>query len=314
MARIELQSAGVLFKEDTHQYFRESDGKELQGITGVISRQLFPHEYDSVPKRILEAAANYGHAVHSSCEIFDSEWTNDGTVELQDYIDLCKEHGLVHESSEYLISDGENYASAIDKVFRTGEETFSICDLKTYYGKLKGEKLERCRWQLSIYRALFLKQNPKAKVDNLFVIHLRNREKKDGTFDHIKELIYVDPIPEDICLELLACDLLGEQFKNPLSIPEDIVSQLSRIKELIELKDQAEQELNALKANILSSMEFLNVKNWATDTVRLTRKLPTTKSSFDLTKFKAAHSEITDYDQFMKTSNVAGSLSIKIAA
>lgn len=314
MAKVTLKDCGILFKEDTHQYFRQSDGKELQGITGVISRQLFPHEYDSVPKRILEAAANYGHAVHSSCEIFDREWTHDGTVEVQDYIDICKENSLVHESSEYLITDGENYASAIDKVYRTGENTFSIGDIKTYYGKLKGEKLERCRWQLSLYRSLFLKQNPKAKVDRLFVIHLRNKQKKDGSFDHVKELIYVDPIPENICFDLLAADLAGEQFKNPFAVPEDIVPQLSRIKELIEEKNKVEEELNALKANLMSSMQFLGLTSWATPEVSLAMKAPSTKSSFDLTKFKAAHKEITDYDQYMKTSNVAGSLMVKIAA
>lgn len=312
--RIELNTSGVLFKEDTHQYFRESDGKELSGITALLQRQLFPHEYDSVPKYILQRAADYGTAVHKSCEEFDAEWKHDGTVELQDYIDICKEYGLQHQASEYTVTDGENYASNIDKVYRTSDTTFSIGDLKTYYGKLKGEKLERCRWQLSIYRALFLKQNPKAKVDKLFVIHLRNKQKKDGSFDHIKELIYVDPIPENICFDLLAADLAGEQFKNPFAVPEDIVPQLSRIKELIEEKNKVEEELNALKANLMSSMQFLGLTSWATPEVSLTMKAPSTKSSFDLTKFKAAHKEITDYDQYMKTSKVAGSLMVKIAA
>lgn len=313
MARLELKSSGVLFKEDIHQYFREADGKELNGITSVISRQLFPHEYDSIPHYIVKRAADYGHAVHKSIESFDAAWENDGTVELQDYIDICKEYGLQHEASEYLISDGENYASAIDKVFRTGEDSFAICELKTYYGKLSGEKLERCRWQLSVYRALFMKMNKRAKVDSLFVIHLRNKQKKDGSFDHIKELVYVDPIPEDICLELLACDLRGEQFRNPFAIPVEITAQLTRMKELILLKNQVEEELNALKANILSSMEFLDVKNWATNDVRLTRKLPSIRSSFDLKAFKVGHPEITDYDQYMKSSNIAGSLTVSVA-
>jgi len=313
MAKLNLRQSGVLFKEDTHQYFRESDGKELQGITGVISRQLFPHEYDSIPQHIVQKAADYGHAVHKSIEEFDNSFTHDGTVELQDYIEVCKELGLVHEASEYLISDNENYASAIDKVFRTGDNTFSISDLKTYFGKLSGEKLERCKWQLSIYRYMFLQQNPKAKVDKLFVIHIRNKEKKDGTFDHIKEVIYVDPIPSDICKELLDADLRGEQFKNPFAVPEAIVERINRMKELILLKNQAEEELNTLKADILESMEFMDIKTWSTDDVRLTRKLPATRTSFDLRLFKAGHPEITDYDSYMKTSNIAGSLLVSVA-
>lgn len=313
MARIELTQSGVFFKEDTHQYFRETDGKELSGITGLLQRQLFPHEYDSVPAYILKKAADYGTAVHKSCEDFDAEWKHDGTVELQDYIDLSKEYGLVHQASEYTVTDGENYASNIDKVYRTSDTTFSIGDLKTYYGKLKGEKLEKCRWQLSVYAYLFELQNKKAKVDKLFVIHLRNKQKKDGTFDHVKEIIFVDRIPSDICQELLACDLRGEQFKNPFAIPVEFTSQLSRIKELIELKNKAEEELNAIKANILESMTFLDVKNWATNEVRLTRKLPTTRTSFDLKSFKIGHPEINDYDLYQKTSNIAGSLMVNVA-
>ena len=78
------------------------------------------------------------------------------------------------------------------------------------------------------------------------------------------------------------------------------------------MKNEAEEELAAIKANILTSMEFLDVKTWVLNNVRLTRKLPSTRFSFDLKKFKEAHTEITDYDNFMKPSNVAGSLMVAI--
>ena len=50
-------------------------------------------------------------------------------------------------------------------------------------------KLEKARWQLSIYAFFFELMNRKAKIDKLFVIRLRNKMKKDGSFDHIKEII-----------------------------------------------------------------------------------------------------------------------------
>ncbi len=308
--RIELVNSGVLFNEELHEYWLE--GRLLSGITGVIQRQLFPNEYDSVPEHIMEQARIYGTEVHKSCQLFDSEWENDGTIEVQDYISICKEYGLVHEASEYLVTDGANYASACDKVYRFSDTEFAIGDIKTYYGKLVGEKLEKCRWQLSIYRYLLTLQNKGAKCDKLFVIHLRNKQKKDGTYDHVSEIIFVDPIPSDICKELLDADLRGEQFKNPFSIPEELRPQIERIKALIETKQKAEEELNAIKQNVLSTMELLDVKSWATDSVRLTRKLPTTRTSFDLRQFKIGHPEITDYDQFMKTSNIAGSLMVAV--
>lgn len=213
MARIELQQSGVLFNPELHQYWL--NGKELSGITALLQRQLFPGEYDKIPPRILQAAAEYGTDVHTRCENFDSLWINDGSQEVLDYISICKEHQLSHEASEYTVTDGLNYASKIDKCYRASDDLFSIGDIKTYYGKLSGDKLEKCRWQLSIYAYLFELQNRKASIDKLFVIHLRNKQKKDGRFDHISEIVFVDRISSAICKELLDCDLRGEQFVYP---------------------------------------------------------------------------------------------------
>ena len=310
MAKLELRKSGVLFNEELHEYWL--DGKQLSGITGLIQRQLFPEEYEGIPQRIIQNAAAYGTDVHKRIENFDKNWINDGSQEVLDYISICKENGLVHEASEYLVSDEANYASAIDKVYRRGDAEFSIGDIKSYYGKLSGSKLDKCRWQLSLYAYFMELQNPQAKVKDLFVIHLRNKEKKDGTIDHVSEIIFVDRIPSDICKELLDCDLRGEQFKNPFAVPEDIEPQIDRMRVLIEMKNAAEEELASIKANILSSMEFLDVKTWVTNAARLTRKLPTTRTSFDLKSFKVGHPEIQDYDLYMKTSKIAGSLMVAV--
>ena len=309
MARIELVNSGVLFNEELHEYWLGD--KQLSGISEVLRRQLYPNMYSAIPKRILEMAANYGTSVHKSIEEFQKNWINDGTQELQDFIQICKENNLIHEASEYTVTDAKHWASNIDQVFRSGDDTFTIADVKTY-SKMTPEKQELARYQLSCY-AMFLEQQVKgAKVDRLFIIHLRNKQMASGKVEHIAELIPVERIPADICKELLDCELKGTQFKNPFSVPDDIALQICRAKELIAKKNEAEEELATIKANILSSMEFLDVRTWVTDNVRVTRKMPSTRFSFDLKRFKEAHSEITDYDDFMKTSNVAGSLLVAI--
>ena len=305
--RIELVNSGVQFFEDEHKYFL--NGKELSGITEMLTRQ-FGWDYGSVPKRILEQAAAYGTSVHSSCEDFDMNWINDGTVEVQDYIDICKENGLVHEASEYTCTDGEHWASRIDKIYRVSNDTFSIADIKTY-GVLTPQKLLKSQWQLSIYRTLLLDMHPKAKVDKLFVIHIRNKQKKDGSFDHKKAIIFVDAIPSEVCKELLDCDIRGEKFKNPYEVPAEICSQEAEIRELIETKNVAEERLSAIKASILSKMESLDIKTWATKTMKLTRKLPSTRSSFNVSLFRADHPDL-DFTPYEKLSPVASSLMITV--
>lgn len=306
--RIELKDSGVVFNEELHEYWLGD--KQLSGITGMLQRQLFPDEFEGVPEEMIMKAAEYGTQVHASIEDFDKNWINDGTQEVADYIEICKDNGLVHECSEYTITDGKNWASNIDKVYRVDDDTFDIGDIKTY-GTMTSEKLEKARWQLSIYAYLFELQNRKAKVGKLFIIHLRNKPRKDGTFDHIMDFIPISRIPSEICKELLDCDVRGEQFENPYSIPEEIRSQESEIRKLIQTKNEVEQKLNGIKSRILSEMEMMDVKSWFTDTMRLTRKLPGIRTTFDLQAFKKDHPEI-DFDAYMKTSNMAGSLVIAI--
>ena len=306
--RIELKNSEVIFLEEPHEYWLGD--KQLSGITGMIQRQLFPDEYDNVNEAVLNAAATYGTNVHASIEDFDKNWNNDGTVEVADYIEICKEHGLVHEASEYIVSDNKNWASMIDKVYRVSDDTFSIGDIKTY-GVMTSEKLEKARWQLSLYAYFFELQNKKAKIDKLFIIHLRNKIKKDGTVDHINEVIFGNRIPSEICKELLEANLKEENFNNPFSIPEEYKFMEDEIRSLIQTKNDAEERLAEIKAKILSDMESSGVKTWTTETMRLTRKMPSTRISLNTSKLKAEHPEI-DYSLYEKTSNVAGSLMIAV--
>ena len=306
--KIKLKDSGVIFNAEDHTYLLGD--KFLSGITPVLQRQFFPTEFEGIPKHIVDAAAEYGTGVHASCEDFDANWNNDGTVEVQDYIQICHDYNLTHEASEYTVTDGKDYASQIDKVYRVSDDTFDLGDIKTY-GQMTADKLEKARWQLSVYAMLFEHQNRGAKVGRLFIIHLRNKQKKNGEFDHIAEIIFVNRIPSEICEDLLATDLRGEQFINPYGIPEEYRSQEAIIRELIQTKAAIEEKLNGIKAKILKDMELKNVRTWATDTMRLTRKLPTQRSSFNLALFKTDHPEY-DYDQYMRVSEVAGSLSIAV--
>jgi len=306
---IQLNDSRVVFNKEDHTY--ELDGKYLSGITEMLQRQLFPDEFDGVPEQAIEQAALYGTEVHESIEQFDSSWTNDGTQEVADYIKICTSNGLVHERSEYTVTDGMNWASNIDKVFRRGDSTFDLADLKTY-GTMTPEKQEKARWQLSIYAYLFETLNPNATVGKLYIIHLRNKLKKDGTTDHIANLIEVDRIPSEVCKELLDTDLAGEQFENPYStIPADIAEREQEIRTLMLQKKEAEERLNELKSEILSRMEETQARSWNTETMKLTRKLPSTRYSFDLNRFKSDHPEFK-YDDYMKKSAVGSSLLITV--
>lgn len=302
--RIELKSCGVVFNEEEHRYFLGET--ELSGITTAISTQLgLANVFDKIPAAILENATRRGTEIHKSIERFNSEWINDNSPQVQSYIRLCKENNIVAEANEYLVSDLKHYASSIDLVSRVDEDTFDLYDLKTW-AKASNENVMKARYQLSIYAYYFTLVNPDAKVRNLGIIHLRETEK-----DHIAEIIPVQRIPSDICEELLQTYLEGKPFNNPYDVPTDIRTQESLIRSLMETKARAEEQLNQIKDGIMRRMELLDIRSWQTDTMKITRKLASTRSSFDLNTFKSAYPDL-NYEDFTRTSRVSPSLVITI--
>ncbi len=305
---MKLKESGVRFDEQKHEYWLGN--KQLSGITEMIQRQLFKDEYSCCPTSLLEQASVYGSQVHKSIQNLITDFSHDGSIEVEDFVNLTKHEGLTTVRSEYNVTDESHWSSNIDVVFENSDTHFSLGDIKTC--KLTPTALQRARWQLSVYAYLFEHQNPKCKVDELIILNIRNKETRIGEFSHICKAVKVDRIPSDIVRDLLDTDLRGEQFVNPFDIPEEVSSQLSHIIELINIKKKAEEELNALKKSILDTMLFLDVRNWVTPEVRLTRKQDSVRTSFDLQSFKKGHPEISDYDNYMKTSAVAGSLVITV--
>lgn len=321
MAKIELINNGVLFKKEEHEYWMtlpNGELKQLFGITGAIQRQVAGHEYDGCPEYLIKRAGEYGTSVHESIERLINDFEHDGTVETEDFRTLTADMSI--EASEYNVTDLSNddydscyYSSNIDIVTRLSDTEFSLLDLKTYSNaKLTKEQKSKAQYQLSCYAYMFELQNKGAKVKELYVIHICNKTKKDGTINHIAELIPIERIPADICKALLEADRNGTQFNNPYELPKEVEKKCKRIIKLIQTKKEVEEELTTIKKDILETMLFLDVDSWKGEGISFTRIADSTRSSFDLASFKKAFPDLP-YDDYIKKSNVAGSLKILTA-
>lgn len=312
--RIELINNGVLFKKEEHEYWLtlpNGEQKQLFGITGAIQRQVAGHEYDNCPEYLIKKAGEYGTSVHESIERLINDFEHDGTVETEDFRTLTADMSI--EASEYNVTDGDYYASNIDIVCRLSDTEFSLLDIKTYSNaKLNKEQKAKAQYQLSCYAYMFELQNKGAKVKELYVIHICNKTKKDGSLNHIAELIPIERIPSEICQALLEADRNGTQFSNPYELPKEVEKKCKRIIKLIQTKKEVEEELTTIKKDILETMLFLDVDSWKGDGISFTRTADSTRSSFDLASFKKAFPNLP-YDDYIKKSNVAGSLKILTA-
>lgn len=191
----ELTDCGVRFVESPHGYFYGD--KQLCGITSLIHYATGLGEYpeaDEYTKSVLiPRAGEYGHAVHSAIELYESqgiratstpntfdggEW--DVSRELEDYIELRGEY--IPVANEYTVSNGR-YASNIDNVWMNPPSRgIILADTKTnnlnyYPGKTAALK-EYLSWQLSIYAELFEQQNPGLKVEKLVGNWLRRGQRR----------------------------------------------------------------------------------------------------------------------------------------
>lgn len=300
---IKLNKWAGSFNESEHRYFR-ADGKELQGITKMLKTMLFKDEYKGVSQEVLQNAADRGHFIHSRLELFDESGIGDNIPEVVAYANLKKLYGLEHIASEYLVSDDENYASPIDKVYSQAElpkDVVVLGDVKTTYTLNR----EYVSWQLSIYAAWFELLNPHLKVGRLIAIWIRN-DKKRGM---IAKVIDVERKPSEIVNELIRCALNGEEF-NIERLPTYVAENLDRLIWITETINSLTKEKEAIAKDILEHMQQDKKDKIDTGIVLFTKKAAAVTNRFDTKLFQEEHKDL--YDEYVRQSVGKETLQIKL--
>jgi hypothetical protein len=289
-----LKQSPVRFDNEAHRYFLGS--VELQGITGMINRQLFPNKYASVPEEMLRKAAEKGSNVHTDCQMIDLLGGIPSTLEGAAYIKLKNEYNISDLENEYLVSDDEHFATCIDKV----DSDLNLYDFKTTY-KLDKEYLS---WQLSINKYLFgLQTGLQAK--NLYAIWLRGEEAT---------LISIEEKSLENVLSLLEAEIKGETYNCPGEAQSAQISQLFDLEQaIIRIKQEAdfyEAQKKGLLSGIEQQMIKADTKKIETETLIITRVLPTQSISIDTNRMKKEQPDICK--KYEKISERAGYIKLTI--
>ena len=291
------------FDASEHRYFNK-DGKELQGVTGILKRRIFMDEYNGVSQAVLQNAADRGHMIHSRIELYDSMGVGDDMAEVQSYMRLIEENNLEWVASEYLVSDNEHYASAIDKVFHvkdTPDDEVELSDIKTTYRFNR----EYVSWQLSIYAYFFEMMNPKKKVVRLSGLWIREDDKRGS----IAKYIPIERKPVEMVKELLICDIEDKAF-NMVKLPMYISDNIDKLVFLNERIKALTDEKNAIVADILENMFKDGSDSIDTGVILFTRVAESTKNSFDTKKFQEEHKDM--YEKYLKPSVTKANLRVTI--
>lgn len=289
-----LIQSPVRFLSETHQYFYGE--LELQGITGMIGRQLFPNKYAAVPEEMLRKAAEKGSNIHTDCQMIDLLGGTPSTQEGVAYMKLKEQWKLTDLENEYLVSDNEFFATCIDKV----DQDLNFYDYKTTYALDK----DYLSWQLSINKYLFKLQTG-LDGGKLFAIWLRGSEAT---------LIPIEEKPLECVIALLEAEKNGVQYNLPQTADDANIATLYDLEQsIIEFKhyiESFEEKKKVVLETLTSKMETAGMKKWETGRMTLTRVDPTTKETVDTKKLKEEKPEI--FDLYRKISNVKGSIRITL--
>lgn len=299
---MKLVKSKVRFDEEHHRYFLGE--KELSGITGTLIKKAFPDTYKGIPDAVLAKAAERGSVVHQNLELFDTICNSDINIfpsvlpEVKDYNEMIISYGLHHVDSEYLVTDNENFASAIDKVLADDEGNIYLADIKT----TATLHYDNVSLQLSIYAKWFEEQNPDLKVKEIVCMWFKNGQSKFQPLPRV-----ADWQIDDLINAYLADDT---DYQYKVEIPEQF-SALEQEYRLITARiDALKIKQDELKEQIMKMMESNNQKSVKTQFASYSYVAATTKKTFDTKLFK--DTEPDHYEHYLKETTTKPSIRIKL--
>ena len=300
--KISLNVPNVTFIEETHQYFIGK--KELKGVTGTLIKKAFPDTYKNIPEYVLKKAAERGGLIHNTfetfCSIFDADIKQypNPTEELQAFHSMLVAYDLHYVASEYLVTDGENFASAIDGIFADNEGNIYLVDYKT----TATLHYDNVSLQLSIYAKWFEEQNPDLKVKEIVCMWFKNGQSKFQPLPRVSE----EQIDELINAYL--ADDAEYQYK--VEVPEKF-SALEQEYRLVSARmDALKIKQDDLKEQIMKMMEANKQKSIKTNIGSYSYVESTTKRTLDTKLFKEKYPNA--YERLTKVSISKPSIRIKL--
>ncbi len=299
---IKLNKPKITFIEETHQYFLGK--KQLKGITGTLVRKAFPDTYKDIPDSVLKKAAERGGMIHNSFELFCTVFDSDinmypnPTEEIRAFNSMLVSYGLHHVDSEYLVTDGEDFASAIDGVFADSDGNIYLVDYKT----TSTLHYDNVSLQLSIYARWFEEQNPDLKVKELVCMWFKNGQSRFQPLPRVSE--------EKIDALIKAYLEDDPDYKYEVEVPEAFSSTEQQYRLVTARIDALKIEQDALKEKLMKMMEANKQKSIKTQYGSYSYVESTTKRTLDTKLFKEKYPNA--YEKLTKVSISNPSIRIKL--
>lgn len=298
---------GLVFYPEEHRY--EYKHNELQGITGIIKKYIFPDKYKGVSETTLENAKQRGSKIHEDIEdyylLLRSGHEPAYTPAVERFHRMLRPTMLKVIDNEVTVTDFKHFATNIDLVLHDTDGGVILGDIKTTF---EYDDLY-LRWQLSICAWMY-EQCFNIPVVGLVGVWMPTKGE-GGVRD-------VERLPDEEVLALLEaaandCDFETE-FK-PMQesiLPSDFETIVDRLRAI----DAQMKFLTETKAELMNELSgvFLAGKDkaWIGEGVRISRVSGGTRTTFDSKRFLEDHKELADLaGEYYKTTTTADTIRIK---
>lgn len=294
----------VFFDETSHTYLLDDD-KVLIGVTTLMKKHGLAPDYSGVPDSVLRRAAEEGTSIHKEIEDYD----NGISVLNTELIDGYRKLGLKHICSEYLVSDNETVASAIDGVYEGPKpNTVILVDYKTTQ-KVHTRALQ---WQLGFYRTLIERQNPDIRVTGCYCLHIDKKKRS------IIGLVPIDPVSSEMVDAVITAEKNGETYVDPyvpdsaLAVLDELPEYISQIHYAAEIEAKLKEIKNFLKAcdsKLLDYMMEHNLEEMSTGEGTIKIKKGYQRKTVDTAKLAKDYPQLAS--KYEKTTEVSPSIIYK---
>lgn len=283
-----LNESGVRFDKDAHSY--TLGGKRLRGITKWIDERLG----FETPKF---ADTTLGTAVHKEIELF-SKGIPTTTRHGKAYEEWLAQSGENVVASEYIVTDGNTFASSID--FVTGDGT--LWDIKTYK-EYDSDKRIKAAYQLNIYAYLFQLQNGESpKALKVLQVNEGGCEEHDVarlSDEEVRELLYGEGEFRGTLKRTDGCRAMDE-----LAVIERKVAEMEDA--LADLKSDRE----AARQSVMREMERTKTTKWESAGLKVAYVAASKRTTLDAKRLQ--EEDPGTYARFARESEAKPSLRVKI--
>lgn len=286
---IVLVPSGVVFDAEEHRY--SLNGEELKGITSTLLHTAFPDNYKGVSAEILDHAATRGTAVHQALQ---NNFTHCFVPPVMKPIveaaaKLMAEKQLTPIEFEYLITDREEFASAIDIVAIDFAGNIVIIDTKT----TSVLNYDYVAYQTAIYERMFKMQNPHLHVSSHYVLYLSVDDNYNfRSAPSLERLPDVDDNALDALLVAYHNDLPFDIHAGYAEFPRKAKDVSKEVVRLIEQQQQTDEQIERLKSGLFDLMNHYHIKRFSNDLISLAVVPATVSTRLDSRKLKKDHPEI----------------------